>query len=223
MSTAADGVLAKIILPRVRELLAVAPGYILRVLDVAFSPREYLRKLVLVSLLQLLASTIKRCSRLSVRSLTGATLHDRRAKTYGEWKAAQQQQTAKNDQPLTGEQQLYCSHLGSQAENYMRLQTEEDMYGLMFHLRSELSRSHAGGSGYNRDGYTMFRQHPFALELIGRAQKKIVRALRYVATGSPPPGQSPSTAERLAFINETRLAFGRNALLLSGGAAFGFK
>ena len=39
---------------------------------------------------------------------------------------------------------------------------------------------------------------------------------------APPPPQ-PTAAERLAFINETRTAFGRTALLLSGGAAFGFK
>ena len=40
-------------------------------------------------------------------------------------------------------------------------------------------------------------------------------------TKEPPP--QPTAAERLAFINETRTAFGRTALLLSGGAAFGFK
>ena len=118
MSSMHEGVLASVLIPHVRRLLADAPGYIAAILDVAFSPREYLRKLVLVSLLQLLASTIKRCSRMSVRSLTGRT--QAQPKTYGEWRAQQQQQSAKSDQPLTGEQQLYCSHLGSQAENYVR-------------------------------------------------------------------------------------------------------
>ena len=46
---------------------------------------------------------------------------------------------------------------------------------------------------------------------------QIIRSLRYCANGArPPSGIAPSTAERLAFINETRLAFGRTALLLSG-------
>ena len=41
-----------------------------------------------------------------------------------------------------------------------------------------------------------------------------MKSLHYIASGAP---NGPSVAERLAFINETRLAFGHTALLLSGG------
>ena len=79
----------------------------------------------------------------------------------------------------------------------MRLMAAGDMHALMFRLRSELMRGAAGGNGYNRDGNVAFRKHRFALNLIGRSQSKVVRALRYVASGTvppPPPHSAPTSA-----------------------------
>ena len=76
---------------------------------------------------------------------------------------------------MTTELQLYCQQLDDQAEHYLRLMESDDMYGLMFALRGELSRNQAGGDGYNRDGHVVFRKHRFALELISRSQKKASR------------------------------------------------
>ena len=107
----------------------------------------------------------------------------------------------------------------------MRLMAAGDMHALMFRLRSELMRGAAGGNGYNRDGnvafrkhrfalhptcisptsppylrclcQVAFRKHRFALNLIGRSQSKVVRALRYVASGTvppPPPHSAPTSA-----------------------------
>ena len=82
-------------------------------------------------------------------------------------------------------------------------------------------RRHAGGAGYNRDGSTWLRKHAVARDRIEQFQQSVCKALRYIGSGEAPDSARP--AQRLAFINETRHAFGRTALLLSGGAAFGVK
>ena len=115
----------------------------------------------------------------------------------------------------------FFAQLKQRQETYARLQAAGDEYGLMFHLRSELMRRQAGGHGYNRDGSTWLRKHAKARENIHRYQAAVCAALRYIGSGEAPTSSRP--AQRLAFINETRHAFGRTALLLSGGAAFGVK
>jgi hypothetical protein len=226
----ARSTLRELLLSKLRDLLRRMPALIYRIIEVAFSPREMVRKLVLVSVLQLLASAFKTISRFRWHSLgmSRPSTYLRKARSLGEWEASKMELgLRKPDTSMPTELQMYCRQLEHQAENYLRLAEVDDMYGLMFHLRSELTRSQAGGSGYARDGNVAFRKHRFALELISRSQEKVIRALHYIGAStsgsSGPPGATPSVAERLAFINETRLAFGRTALLLSGGAAFGFK
>ncbi len=201
------------------------PPAILRLLSIAFSPNGYARKLLLVTALQLVALVIKKAGRLKwdLQGLHRPAKALRLARSLTEWEAAKRKLSNRvPEKPMQPELQLYCKQLDHQADNYLRLMESDDMYGLMFHLRSELIRSQAGGSGYCRDGNVAFRKHRFALDLINRSQEKVLRALRYIAVGSPSP-RAPCVAERLAFVNETRMAFGRTALLLSGGAAFGFK
>eukprot|EP00966_Prymnesium_polylepis_P207217 4799501-Prymnesium_polylepis.1 len=82
-------------------------------------------------------------------------------------------------------------------------------------------RRQGGGSGYNRDGSTWLRKNRAARRRIAEYQGDVCAALQFIARGSA-PGSLPA-AQRLAFINETRHAYGRTALMLSGGAAFGVK
>ena len=60
-----------------------------------------------------------------------------------------------------------------------------------------------------------------AVLVVPHLARIVCSALRYIASGEAPG--SGKLAQRLAFINETRHAYGRTALLLSGGAAFGVK
>lgn len=242
----------------VKRLAARCPSLAWRILKVAFSPDMMIKKLVLVSLMQLAAWVLKKVSCMSLQNpllADPAAARMAASRTHEEWEGAHMELTDRvGHAPLPTELQLHCRMLDEQAENYMRLVAAGDMHGLMFHLRSELQRSLATGLGYNRNGNVTFRKHRFALDLIGRSQLKVLRALRYIATGKlppagssypgggtgstppspslapakrvgtePPPPPKMTVAERLAFVNETRLAFGRTALLLSGGAAFGFK
>ena len=146
----------------VKALLARSPAYLWRVLRVAFSPSLILRKLALVSLLQLLAYALKLLLRAQRHNpLTG----DRSARsmasavTYEDWEKAHHDQPPQQLAPLPPELQLYCRMLDEGADNYMRLMASGDMHALMFRLRSELMRGAAGGNGYNRDGNVTFRKH----------------------------------------------------------------
>lgn len=73
-----------------RALAKRAPAAFLRLAEIAFSPRAFLAKLVLVSLLQLLASVIKRGSRFRwhMLGLSRPSSQLQRCKTLGEWEAA---------------------------------------------------------------------------------------------------------------------------------------
>ena len=117
--------------------------------------------------------------------------------------------------------------LEERAGNYRSLQSQGDEYGLMFHLRSELMRRQVGGiggAGFSRDSSSFLRlgQSVEARRRLEQYQQAVIAALRYVG-GARSDASELHPAQRLAFINETRHAFGRTALLLSGGGAMGVK
>ena len=122
----------------VRALLARSPAYVWRVLRVAFSPSLILRKLALVSLLQLLAYALKlllkaqRHNRLtgdrSARSMASAL-------TYEDWEKAHHDLPPQQLAPLPPELQLYCRMLDEGADNYMRLMASGDMHATMLQTR----------------------------------------------------------------------------------------
>ena len=89
-----------------------------------------------------------------------------------------------------------------------------DLFRVMFRLRGSVARGRHGLM--NEALYS--RARAGTKWLVGEYQAKVVRALEYVATA---PDATVPTDVRLAFFNETRHAFGRTAMLLSGGAANG--
>lgn len=119
-----------------RARLQHSPALLYRLLDIAFSPREVLRKLVLVGALQLIATALKRASALRLGGKPR-----REPLNYSEFEAANREAAAATGVPVPFDLQLYCSRLGGQADEYLRLMASDDMHGLMFHLRSELMRS----------------------------------------------------------------------------------
>ena len=228
--------LAKLLVRLAKKLLAHAPGLISRILDMAFNPKGHLRQLALVVGVQVCSFLLQRLRAQLRRGIIFENQLVRKqeaAKTYRDWLACdrrieEMEARAANigfDRPLleqcTAQNREFFAQLQQRADNYEALQRAGDEFGLMFHLRSELMRKQAGGAGYSRDGSTWLRKHAAARERIHSYQESVKSALRYVASGVAPG--SSRAGHRLAFINETRHAFGRTALLLSGGAAFGVK
>lgn len=212
------------IINMLQRLVKDAPAVVMRLIEIAFTPNSFVRKLVLVSVLQLAAHVVARLARFRwhLVGLSRPSTVLRHARTHADWLAAQREFALRSpEKPMPEELYRYTQELDKRADGYLKMAEAHDMHGLMFELRSELIRSQAGGSGYSRDGHVAFRKHRGALELISKSQEKVMKALRYIETGSAPG--APSVAERLSFVNETRLAFGRTALMLSGGAALGFK
>ena len=87
-------------LPRLlRETMARAPWAALRLIDIAFSPRQHIRMLALVSAIQLLAAVsrrLRRWYRLTLPHNAGLRIQER-ARTQEEWIAADNIQAAAED------------------------------------------------------------------------------------------------------------------------------
>lgn len=216
--------LVRLIVRIAKKVLVRFPQLVLRFLEIALNPAGHLRQLALVLGVQISSFLLQRLRNQMRRGILLENKDERAldaAVTYAEFRACENRiEQSKAPPPPLGNEDFFAQ-LQQRATNYARLQAVGDEYGLMFHLRSELMRKQAGGAGYSRDGSTWLRKHRAARERIEEYQQQVCSALRFIASGSAPGSSRP--AQRLAFINETRHAFGRTALLLSGGAAFGVK
>ena len=110
------------------------------------------------------------------------------------------------------EGRLYDRRLLQQRSQHLQAVRERgDPVEMMFALRSDLLRNL--GNMANANLHEILLQVPEPI----RAYIDEVRThLRIIATASTPP-----IDDRLAFLRETRHAFGRTALVLSGGGSFG--
>ena len=216
--------LARLLARLVARLLKRMPSLVWRVLDILINPTAHLRQLGLVIVVQLISVCLRELRARIMSGYDEAVRRQERARSADEWLDAQHEidsRASSRDERLCDRDQEFFAQLLTRKETYEKLQAEGDEYGLMFHLRAELMRRQAGGAGYNRDGSTWLRKHATARDRIQTYQAAVCNALRYIASGVAAGSSRPG--ERLAFINETRHAFGRTALLLSGGAAFGVK
>ena len=209
-----------------RRPARAALGFVLRLLDWFLAPRVHLRHLALATVIQILTATARRLYEAQRRRLPPVR-RQAAASSFAEWTAAQEEiDAAKPEGPLPGGA-LMWQQLEERAGNYRSLQSQGDEYGLMFHLRSELMRRQVGGiggAGFSRDSSSFLRlgQSVEARRRLEQYQQAVIAALRYVG-GARSDASELHPAQRLAFINETRHAFGRTALLLSGGGAMGVK
>eukprot|EP00397_Hematodinium_sp_SG-2012_P003488 GEMP01003496.1.p1 GENE.GEMP01003496.1~~GEMP01003496.1.p1 ORF type:complete len:640 (+),score=161.57 GEMP01003496.1:164-2083(+) len=90
--------------------------------------------------------------------------------------------------------------------------SEDETYDLMFALRTGLLRKQFGLANPKLyKGYTSS-----TLQIVERYLDSILKAMRTCARSTLVP-----TADKLHFLKETRQAFGRTALLLSGGLTLG--
>ncbi|TYZ65836.1 hypothetical protein PybrP1_008083 [[Pythium] brassicae (nom. inval.)] len=109
----------------------------------------------------------------------------------------------------------------NKTQMYKRLQLENDVPGTMFALRAGLLRKH-WGIGHPRL-YSV--SNVGTKDIIEEYLNTIVQSMNAVLRASGTDEESKeelSTDNKLAFFSETRHAFGRSALLLSGGGALGF-
>lgn len=216
--------LAELIARIVKYILRRAPRLVYQVLEIALNPKRVLKQLGLVIAVQLASVVLREVRQKLLCANDEAVRRQEYASNADEWLDAQHEidrRSSSQEEPLCQRDRDFFAQLQMRKETYERLQAEGDEYGLMFHLRAELMRRQAGGAGYNRDGSTWLRKHGGARDRIHAYQAAVCNALRYIASGAAPDSSRPG--QRLAFINETRHAFGRTALLLSGGAAFGVK
>ena len=139
--------LRQALIAQLKRLAAAFPSLVFKILNVAFSPSVVVKKLVLVSLLQLTAWALKKLYKMQWNPLLTDSIAQRMANahTLEEWQMAHKEYAVRvGHEPLPTELQLYCRQLDEQADNYTRMMAAGDMYGLMFHLRSELQRSSTG-------------------------------------------------------------------------------
>lgn len=141
------------------RLLKRTPKLALQFVLTVISPGSHLKRLALVSALQLLASLVHYAQKVWTRGLIWKNktfARQANALTYEEWRMAthelELERPREADESLPEEQESFFDQLRDRATNYAELRLAGEEYGLMFHLRSELMRQQLGNRGYAREG-----------------------------------------------------------------------
>lgn len=140
------------------------------------------------------------------------------ATTYSEWlEAAQKLDTIEGHDrwKLQDESDLYDANLIRQRlADMRRLEAENDIEGIMFHLRSGMVRG-LGGIGNPR-----LHTHAYVgtKRLIEEYTEQVMKLLKLLHDA---PEEDLPLERKLAFFAESRHALGKTGLLLSGGASLG--
>eukprot|EP00934_Nitzschia_sp_Nitz4_P005640 Nitzschia sp. Nitz4//scaffold10_size219509//111906//114647//NITZ4_001432-RA/size219509-processed-gene-0.336-mRNA-1//-1//CDS//3329532932//5630//frame0 len=108
--------------------------------------------------------------------------------------------------------------ISARVDEFVHLMRRRDIFELMFVLRGGIARNKFG---LLHEG--LFSKAMAGTKVLVETYHNVVcAALDYVCDSPVPQGEQPiPTDARLAFFNETRHAYGRTAILLSGGAALG--
>lgn len=202
-------------------------------LDIVFVPRVILKQLAIAIVLHTGAATLKQTVRLTriccaFMSIRMTKIRQLRAEqmtvdTQEEWLdiALQIDELEGNDVwRMDPHCQLYESdRITAKIDEFKHLMRRGDIFDLMFTLRGGLTRNshgllHEGLFSKAMSGTKVLVENLHSLSCAG---------LEFVCDMPELEGEEPiPTDARLAFFNETRHAYGRTALLLSGGAALGF-
>lgn len=146
------------------------------------------------------------------------------ANTYAEWKTIGTQldlaegRTKWREDPVSS---LYpYERVRTKIDLYRYLMMAQDLPTLMFELRAGLQRKQLGFG--HRELFQ--KSHVGTKYLIDEYMDTIVEALNTVVRATPAENDEDGEASlenKLAFFSETRHAFGRSALMLSGGGGLG--
>lgn len=109
--------------------------------------------------------------------------------------------------------------ISARIDEFVHLMRRQDIFELMFVLRGSIGRNKFGLLHEDLFNRAMAGTKVF----VETYHNVVCAALDFVCDADVLPGEDPIPTEaRLAFFNETRHAYGRTALLLSGGATLGF-
>lgn len=225
------------------------PGAIMEVIEITFAPKEAFKQVSIVLALQAailttsffvkgweyISQSFTQVGRLR-RSLLNAM--SREVNSYTEWLrlARQLDSTSKgvNEWILEDRCELYdCNTLHKRILDIETMIAKSDAFNLIFRLRGGLAR----------DQFGLLQERLFSKafqgtkRLVERYTQTVCSALNFIADEDlfgnnnqinysdvekvGKEDKIPIEA-KLAFFNETRHAYGRTALLLSGGAALGY-
>jgi TAG lipase / steryl ester hydrolase / phospholipase A2 / LPA acyltransferase len=200
-------------------------GLILDVFEIMFSPRQLFRQLVIISAVQLVIMfgvALEEAGNSIVVFLSKAEREQKKvmqelstATSYREWKAVAERldYLRGNDKwRLQDESSLFdCNVLRKRIRDTMEMAQQGDVFRLMFRLRGGLAR----------DQYGMQHEGLFSRAISGtktiveQYHESVAYALDFICDSQIEDEEIPTDA-KLAFFNETRHAYGRSALLLSG-------
>jgi TAG lipase/steryl ester hydrolase/phospholipase A2/LPA acyltransferase len=195
------------------------------IFEIMFSPRAIFRQLAIISIVQtaLLAGVWVAESASSLvllfseaeREIKKVETQLNEAKSYTEWKRIAERLDylrGYDKWRLHDESSLFdCAVLRKRINDTMEMAQRGDVFSLMFRLRGGLAR----------DQYGMQHEGLFSRAISGtkaiveRYHQSVGYALDFICDSQIDNEEIPSDA-KLAFFNETRHAYGRSALLLSG-------
>mmetsp|Transcript_63041 Transcript_63041/g.73749 ORF Transcript_63041/g.73749 Transcript_63041/m.73749 type:complete len:928 (+) Transcript_63041:948-3731(+) len=212
-------------LPQIRHLLST-------LLELLFIPRTIARQILLVFLLESSFLSLTLLSSLThslttnfssrARLLRQLTLQQSKSTTQDDWmELAEQMDAIQGNDVWRSDPQcaLYeADRIGARIDEFVHLMRRCDGFDLMFTLRGGIARNRFGllHSG-------LFSRALAGSKVLIETYHNVVCASLDFVCDAPVTNDTPiPTDARLAFFNETRHAYGRSALLMSGGAALGF-
>ena len=212
------------------QVETITAKVIVEVLDGLFSPKQIAKQFVLATAIQ----TGLMCARglikvfnslvknFTVHGQKRRKIEDRmnKAKTYEEYiNAAQDLDELEGLDKWRQDQQstlFNADVLKKRIHDVQQMIDHGDIFDMMFRLRSGLARDQYG----TLHPALFNRAHAGTKAVIEEYNETISEALNLICDNNDDE-DIPSDA-KLAFFNETRHAYGRTALMLSGGAALGF-
>lgn len=213
------------------QYIPAAERLLLDVLDAMFAPRQILRQIIIILCIQLSLMGFNHFNDIlanTLRYFTSAGREEKRlleqinnAKSYSEWcSIAHQLDELRCVDKWRYEEDntLYdCRMVKKRINATFEMLERGDVFDLIFRLRG----------GLVRDQFGMQHEGLFTKTMCGtkvvieRYHETMARALQFICD-SPISDEEIPTDVKLAFFNETRHAFGRTAVLLSGGAYLGY-
>lgn len=200
-------------------------------LDAAFAPKQIMRQIIMIGFMQALLLVINAGYRVGkdvANMLTERGRKERkltewlsRAANYSEWKTIATMLDELNGHDIwrkTDKCPLYdVDMIKKRIKSTTDMVNRGDVFDLMFRLRGGMSRDQFG---MQHEG--LYSKAMAGTKLIVEKYHESMSAALNFICDSPISEEEIPTDAKLAFFNETRHAFGRTALLLSGGAFLGY-
>lgn len=213
------------------EYIPAVEHFIIDKLDAMFAPRQILRQVVMIFVIQVSLMSYNSIYSVTQNLLSLLTSKGRKrkqlmdqlstARTYADWKklATKLDEMNGNNRWRESDDSTLCDSrmIKKRINSTLEMLERGDVFDLMFRIRGGLARDQFG---IQHEGlFTKTLAGPKLL--VERYHETVAMALNYICDSSISEEEIPTDA-KLAFFNETRHSYGRTALLLSGGAYLGY-